>query len=136
LETLMTTPVSVGAVVASKFLAAYLFYCLLWFITLIFPLLANQMLASPALTPRLLDKTTLIGGFSFVAITGMLFIAIGIFSSSLTRSQLVAGMLCFGILFIVLVGPLTLTTLPGNWLEGVREPLSALQVTRFRDDFI
>jgi ABC-2 type transport system permease protein len=38
-------------------------------------------------------------------------VAIGIFSSSLTRSQLVAGMLSFSILFIIIIGVAALNIL-------------------------
>ena len=95
LETLMTTPVSALEVVLGKFFAAYLFYCFLWLLTLGFPWLVSLSLDSTAASRTLMDRGALLGGYSFVAVSGFLFIAVGIFSSSLTRSQFVAGMLCF-----------------------------------------
>lgn len=103
LETLMTTPVGPAAVVLSKFLGAYLFYLLLWALTLLFPVIAYHTMPESQIDPRLLDLPSLVGGFSFVAVSGTLYIAIGIFASSLTRTQLVAGMLSFCILFALII---------------------------------
>ena len=50
-----------------------------------------------------LDPAPLLGGYLFIAISTM-HIAAGIFASSLTRSQLVASLLSFGILFIIVLG--------------------------------
>lgn len=104
LETLMTTPVTPLEVVLAKFFAAYLLYLFFWAVGLNFPLLTDTILKRSDLTSILVDKGVLIGGSCFVAFSGMLFIAIGIFCSSLTRTQLVAGMLCFSLLFILIVG--------------------------------
>src|SRR5690606_6062715 len=98
LETLMTTPVNASEVVFSKFLAAYLFYLAVWGIASAYPWIASLIIDQPDITKRLLDPGSLIGGYSFIALTGSLFVAVGIFSSSLTRSQLVAGMLSFSII--------------------------------------
>ena len=43
LDTLMTTPTSRAAVILSKFAGAYLFYILLWALTLAFPLLTQKL---------------------------------------------------------------------------------------------
>lgn len=104
LETLMTTPVRAWAVVLSKFGAAYAFYCGVWALSLAYPVLATVILDRPDLTARLLDPSALVGGYLFICITGTLFVAVGIFASSLTRSLLVSGMLSFSILFLLIVG--------------------------------
>ena len=104
LDTLMTTPASRTAVVFSKFAGAYLFYMLLWGLTLSFPLLTQNLYPSAAVEGRLMDPAQISGSLLFIAASGLLFIAIGIFASSLTRSQLVAGMLTFTTLFLVIVG--------------------------------
>lgn len=110
LETLMTTPVPAFAFVLCKFLAAFAFYAAMWALALGFPLLAVMVLPHPELAQLLLDPGSLIGGFSFVLLTGMLFVSIGIFASSLTRSQLVAGMLSFSSIFLLIVGMTVLRT--------------------------
>lgn len=103
LETLMTTPVSAWQVVLAKFSAAYLFYLGMWALTLSFPLVTKMVVPSAQLTAPLATEASLAGGFAFIALSGLLYVSIGVFSSSLTRSQLVAGMLSFSLLFILIV---------------------------------
>ena len=54
--------------------------------------------------PRLIDSGPLIGGYVFIAVSGLLFVAIGVFASSLSRNQAVAGILCFVMLAGLIVG--------------------------------
>ncbi|MFW5882840.1 MAG: ABC transporter permease [Verrucomicrobiota bacterium] len=139
LETMLTTPASAMSVVLSKFVAAYLFYILLWGLTAAFPFITLEVSQTPDLAPVLLAATPLIGGLSFVAVSGLLFIAIGIFSSCLTRSQLVAGMLSFTLLFLLfLLGWITAN--PSGfetvWLSWIEEPLGYLHTFAHLDDFV
>ncbi|MFT6058946.1 MAG: ABC-2 type transport system permease protein [Lentimonas sp.] len=138
LDTLMTTPTSRVAVILSKFSGAYIFYMLLWLATLSFPLLAAKFFPSAALSGSLLEPAPIIGGFTFLALSGILFISIGIFASSMTRSQLVAGMLSFTTLFVVIIGGQQL----GNIAEGgadlsfwMSELVNYLQIFQHLDDF-
>ena len=138
LDTLMTTPTSRVAVILSKFAGAYTFYMLLWLATLSFPLLAAKFFPSAALSGSLLEPAPIIGGFTFLALSGILFISIGIFASSITRSQLVAGMLSFTTLFVVIIGGQQL----GNIAEGgadlsfwMSELVNYLQIFQHLDDF-
>ncbi len=135
LETLMTTPVTSLEVICSKFLAAWLFYVTLWGITLAFPFLVIYGMGRPGLTESLLDPGILIGGYGFVALSGLLFVAVGIFASSLTRNQLVAGMLSFSILFILIVGMPALEEHATAWELWLAEPLEFLKVFRHLEDF-
>lgn len=104
IETLLASPVRPLHLVAAKFLAAYLFYMLAWSLSLLYPALTAFVLDQPATTTLLFDKGSLLGGLLFIATSGTLFINIGIFTSSITRSQLVAGMLSFSALFMIIVG--------------------------------
>lgn len=138
LDTLMTTPTSRVAVILSKFAGAYIFYMLLWTATLSFPFIAAKFFPSAALSGSLLEPAPIIGGFTFLALSGILFISIGIFASSITRSQLVAGMLSFTTLFVVIIGGQQL----GNIAEGgadlafwVSELVNYLQIFAHLDDF-
>lgn len=99
IETLMTTPVNSVEVVLSKFFAAYIYYMVLWASTLSFQFVLYYF----AKEPSLLDAGPIVGGYCFVAISGALFIALGILASALTRSQLVAGILGFALVFLTLV---------------------------------
>jgi ABC-2 type transport system permease protein len=134
LETLLTTPVSTAEVVIGKFSAAYLFYMLLWGSTLGF----HYILQLYARDVRYLDVGPLIGGYLFVAVSGLLFIAIGVLASALTRSQAVAGILCFTLL-LLLIGGLSylgeLSALQGDGLSPLRGTLEILRIPSHVTDF-
>lgn len=138
IETLLTAPVSPAQVVAAKFLAAYVFYMLVWLLSLAYPMLTAWVLKQPELADRLFHSGALVGGFLFIAASGSLFVAIGIFTSSLTRSQLVAGMLSFSILFMLIVGVAAVHMLQieaGSRLLLPDTLLDYFQVFRHFDDF-
>ena len=138
LDTLMTTPTSRVAVILSKFAGAYTFYMLLWLSTLSFPLLAAKFFPSAALSGSLLEPAPIIGGFTFLAFSGILFISIGIFASSITRSQLVAGMLSFTTLFVVIIGGQQLGNIAAggaNLSFWMSELVNYLQIFQHLDDF-
>lgn len=138
LNTLLTTPTSRVSIILSKFAGAYIFYMLLWGATLGFPLIAAKSFPSAAISGSLLEPAPIIGGFIFLALSGILFISIGIFASSITRSQLVAGMLTFTTLFLVIVGGQQLANISQGstefvaWLDGA---VNYLQIFQHLDDF-
>lgn len=134
LETLLTTPVSTAEVVLGKFTAAYLFYLLLWASTLGF----HYLLQLHARDTRFLDSGPLIGGYLFIAVSGLLFIAIGIFASSMTRSQPVAGIFTVVLLILVILAPRYLAELSAlnvAALAPLKSALDALQVPSHVEDF-
>jgi len=100
LETLLTTPVTTFEVVVGKFAAAYLLYISLWGATGGFFYILRRF----AQDPRLLDFGPLFGGYLFIAVSGLFFVAIGIFASSLSRNQAVAGILSCSMLFVLILG--------------------------------
>ena len=134
LETLLTTPVSTAEVVLGKFCAAYLLYVGLWGSTLGF----HSLLFHYARDPRLLDPGLLLGGYLFIAVSGLLFVAIGIFASSLTRSQAVAGILSCVLLLLLIrgFGYLSgLAVLQKDFLHPAKAALESLQLSRHLEDF-
>lgn len=134
LETLLTAPISTTEVVMAKFAAAYFLYVLLWVITIGF----NLMLHHYAQDPRLLEVGPLLGGYLFIFVSGLLFISIGIFSSSLTRNQLVAGILSFAMLFGLLVVSrymADLVTAGIQYLPLSKAWVDYLQVFQHAEDF-
>lgn len=138
LESLMITPVSAFAIVFSKFAAAYTFYMLVWLATLSFPWITAEILEQPDMRDRLLDPGSLIGGYFFIALSGSLFIAVGIFASSLTRSQLVAGMLSFSIIFLMIIGVAALRLIEAqgsDWAPLPVQWLEYLQIFQHFEDF-
>lgn len=100
LETLLTAPVTTTEVVLGKFGAAYFLYLLLWGSTAGF----HYVLYYYARDARFIDAGPLLGGYCFIALSGLLFIAVGILASALTRTQSVAGILCFTALFGLIIG--------------------------------
>lgn len=138
LDTLMTTPTTRAAVILSKFAGAYIFYMLLWLATLGFPYIAHKLYPYAGESASLLEPASLTGAYLFLATSGMLFVAIGIFASSVTRSQLVAGMLSFTTLFLVIVGGQQLANIADNssdlvgWIDST---INYLQIFQHLDDF-
>ena len=92
-ETLMTTAVSDGQVVMAKFTAAMLFYLVLWL-----PLLACIfILRYYTNDPTALDVGAIGSTFLGIFLLGGLFMSLGCFASAITRSQIVAAMVCFAV---------------------------------------
>jgi ABC-2 type transport system permease protein len=100
MDSLLTTPINSIELVAGKFAAAYFFYIGLYLLTLAYPAITYYYFPDE----RILDKASLIGGYSFICTSGLLFVSIGILASSMTRSQLVAGIFSFAMLFGLIVG--------------------------------
>ena len=134
LETLLTTPISTGEVVLGKYGAAYLLYLSLWAGTGgLFYILHRFTQDS-----FLLDLGPLLGGYLFVAVSGLLFVAIGIFASSLSRNQAVAGILGVVLLFGLIIGTQLLTGLATINLEvfaPLKTSLEYARVFQHLDDF-
>jgi len=135
IETLMTTPVTSIEVVLAKFSASYLYYLALWLSTLSF----HYVLYRFAANPQVIDPGPLIGGYLFIALSGVMFIATGIFSSAVTRSQLVAGLLAFSLTIMLTLGLRKLadlalfTTEPGDMVNAVA---AHVQIFQHADDFV
>jgi ABC-2 type transport system permease protein len=93
IEVLMTAPVTEGQVIAGKFMAAFTFYAFLWAPTLGYAIMI-------ALYEKV-DWGPVVAGYVGVLLIGALFLAIGIFSSAMTRSQLLAAMMTAALLFVL-----------------------------------
>ncbi|HEV2320233.1 MAG TPA: ABC transporter permease [Verrucomicrobiae bacterium] len=90
-ETLMTTPVNDLQVVASKFTAAIIFYMITWL-----PMLACLFVVRHFTNQHdALDGGMIGGMYVGIFLVGGLFLALGCFASSLTRSQMAAAMVSF-----------------------------------------
>src|SRR5208283_839756 len=119
IETLLTTPVTTTEVVLGKYGAAYLLYLTFWGSTSgLFYIL--KRFAGDA---RLLDPGPILGGYLFIAVSGLFFVAIGVFASSLSRNQAVAGILCSTILIAIIFGGKYLGS--AAWLD--REALAPIK---------
>ena len=85
-----------------------------WVLALGYPILTALQVPEGSANFSFAGGSQLTGGLLFVAVSGAMYIAAGIFASSLTRSQFVAAMLCFAILFIVILGEQLLFTYSGT----------------------
>ena len=110
IESLMTAPVGETDVVLGKFLGS-----LMLFILLVVPTLFYVVLLRIYSRP---DYGPIFSGYLGILLVGALFIAIGLFCSSLTRSQIVAAVTTSAILFAVTILPWWAAgeaTLAGFW---------------------
>ena len=134
IETLLTTPVTTTEVVLGKYGAAYALYGALWGATGGFFCILEKFAGDR----RFLDPGPLIGGYVFIGVSGLLFIAIGILASALARNQAVAGILCFTMLFGLIFGGHYLAEaawLNTDVLHPVRAAVGYGQVLRHYEDF-
>jgi len=95
-EILLTMPVTTMDVILGKFFAAVLFICVMMIPTIAYPLIIAFI--------GELDWGPIIGGYIGTVFLGASFTAIGLFSSSLTRNQIVAfiigAAICFALIMI------------------------------------
>jgi ABC-2 type transport system permease protein len=134
IETLLTTPVTTTEVVLGKYGAAYLLYLILWGATGGFFYILQKFSGDS----RFLDTGPLLGGYLFVAVSGLFFIALGVFSSSLSRNQAVAGIICFVLLVGVVGGSNYLADSPWlsrDSLSPLKDAVDYVQILAHRDDF-
>jgi ABC-2 type transport system permease protein len=97
IEPLLTAPVNETDVVIGKFLGSLGFFGVLLAPTLMFPLLLTIFGHT--------DKGAIACGYLGIVLVGALFIAVGLFCSSLTRSQVVAAVASSAVLFMVTIVP-------------------------------
>lgn len=134
IETLLTTPVTTTEVVLGKYTAAYLLYVSLWAATGGFFYILYRFVGDI----RFIDAGPLFGGYLFVAVSGLFFVALGVFASSLSRNQAVAGILCFVFLVAAIGGTNYLAD--SSWLDRdifqpLKEAVDYSRVLAHRDDF-
>jgi ABC-2 type transport system permease protein len=89
-DLLFSAPISLLAIVIGKFIAAVVIYSCLLLLTLVLPLLLNQYAIFP--------WGALVAGYLGLWLLGLVFIAVGLFASSLTEYQIVAAFTGMGIL--------------------------------------
>lgn len=134
IETLLTTPVTTTEVVLGKYGAAYFLYLVLWAATGGFFYILHRY----ANDARLFDFGPLVGGYLFVAVSGLLFVALGVLASSLTRHQAVAGIFACTMLLALTVGVHFLPqvqALNSELLRPVKLAVDYAQIFDHADDF-
>lgn len=112
IEPLMTAPVQETDVVVGKFLGAFGFFCVLLAPTLLYVVMLRIY--------SRLDFGPIFSGYLGILLVGAMFVSIGLFCSSLTRSQVVAAVTAIAILFVITIAPWWAlregaSTLSGRW---------------------
>ena len=123
IELLLTSPVTDLQIIGGKFLGALALYASMLAVTVLYMALLFRF-GSPEVGP-------IAAGYLGLLLLGGCFIAVGLLISSMTKNQIVAGLLTFGIFLMLwvvswagsLVGPTT------------RDILSYLSITDHFDDF-
>jgi ABC-2 type transport system permease protein len=96
-ELMLTSPVSVNAMVLGKYLSSVVFLLILLGLTAVYPWILFQY-GSPV--PEL---GSILTGYLGLFLLGAAFISVGLFSSSLTENQIVAAVTCFVSLLLFFV---------------------------------
>lgn len=92
---LMTSPVSVPQIVIGKYLAAFTVFLTMTALTLVFPIIIS-------IAGELVISSTISSYLGFILL-GAVFVAFGIFTSSITESQIIAAVLGTVTLFFILL---------------------------------
>jgi ABC-2 type transport system permease protein len=106
IETMMTAPVGEADMVIGKFLGSFGFFVVLLSPTLLYVVML-LLYGRPDFGP-------IFSGYIGILLVGALFNAVGLFCSSLTRSQVVAAVVTAAILFLITIVP---------WWAGSRPSL-------------
>lgn len=96
-ELLLTSPVSVNALVLGKYLSALIFLAIMLALTAIYPWILFQY-GSPA--P---EMGSILTGYLGMFLLGASFVSVGLFASSLTENQIVAAVTCFVALLLFFI---------------------------------
>jgi ABC-2 type transport system permease protein len=123
IELILTSPVRDWHVILGKFLAAYSLYAAMMGLTLIYPLIL-QIYGDP-------DWGPIWTGYLGLLLMGGSVITIGLFVSSLTENQIVAGVVCFGVALILWMLDFASESMTGS----IGQILGYLSVTRHYDTF-
>lgn len=124
-EVLMTSPVSEDQVVWGKYLGSLVFYLFLWAPTLAYPLILEAY--------DEVDWGPVASGYLGFVVVGALFLAVGLFASSLTKNQLIAAVLGVVMLAFLTLGVFMVQeTVDTPW---VQDALGYMNVLTHQEDF-
>lgn len=98
IEVLFTVPVSEWVVIISKFLATWVMFMLCWVPMGLFLIVLRVEGGAP------FDYRPLLGFYVALAVTGAGFVAMGLFFSTITKNQIIAGVLTAVVMFFLLFG--------------------------------
>jgi ABC-2 type transport system permease protein len=98
IEVLLTAPVTETQVILGKFVSAWIFYLALWLPTIVYVLLLRRHTD--------IDWGPVAASYIGVVLIGGLFIALGLYASTLSRNQIIAAVIAFTGLFVLFALPL------------------------------
>ncbi|HVS01155.1 MAG TPA: ABC transporter permease subunit [Thermoanaerobaculia bacterium] len=124
IEMLLTAPVTEGQVVLGKYFGALVFYLFLWLPTVIYALLLARHLP--------LDWGPVAASYLGTLGIGALFLAVGTFTSALTRNQVVAAVGSFALMFLLFL-PAFLEFLVND--PAIRDAVQYLNLYQHMDEF-
>lgn len=124
IETLLTAPVTEATVIVGKFLGGFAFFLFLWSPTILYPVLLSRF--------GTVDFGPVASGYLGIALLGLLFMAAGTLGSTVTKNQIVAAILAFG-LIILLFFPVVFKEFVFS--QTARDTLSYISVTDHMDEF-
>ena len=117
-QCLLTAPVTLGAIVFGKYLAAFLVYAMGVLITLVF-----AVIVAAISTP---DWLLVFGNILGLILLGSAFISVGVFVSSLTENQVVSAVLSFAIMVMLYLFSAIASIIPIDFIAGIFTSLSFL----------
>jgi ABC-2 type transport system permease protein len=130
-ETLITTPVRDGEVVLAKFAGAWIMHCILWLPLLVVMSLIQRFAHETAG----FELGTVISTYLGLFFLGGLFMSMGCWASSITRSQIVAAIVSFvmGVALFFLSYRSFVAPLASDWMSrGLRQ----ISIIEHMQDFV
>ena len=124
LETLLTAPINEAQVILAKYLSLVCFFIVLWLPSLIYPIVLSRHSE--------IDIGPIAASYAGTLLVGMMFLAIGLLCSSVSKNQIISALLCSGTCFILIIIPLfEMTSGPGS----SESPLSYINMWTHMGDF-
>ena len=132
---LMTSPVSLVGVVCAKFFAAFTLFAGTLGVSLTLNMISLYKVASKQQVYRVIEKTssmeTFWGCVLGILLAGAALIAIGVFISSLTESQMVAGIASIGAFALLIISSIFVKYLEVEWMRNILKAILILD--RFKN---
>lgn len=121
-QLLLTSPLTVPAIIIGKYLAAVSVFLVTLVISFIFPIILS-IFGAPAFGE-------IVAGYIGFFLLGCALIAIGLFISSITESQVIAALVTFFVLMIMWMGDMALALIPYEFVRTILQWFSVY--TRLR----
>jgi ABC-2 type transport system permease protein len=118
-QALLTAPVSLGAIVGGKFLAAALVYTAGVSMTLVYAVVVEIL--------SQVNWALVWGNYIAILLLGFAFIAIGQFISSLTENQAISAIGCFAVVLFVFLLDALIDIVPNPLLRSILQGISFMK---------